>query len=100
MLVSYSQDSSLSDAVSDTFSGRKPCSLCKGIASAKKSESGGERDRAPLAPATKPFPDLFPPASIALKDPLSSPLPCPAFAPPGELASPPASGPPTPPPRC
>ena len=35
MIASYSSDDSLSTAISDTFSGERPCSLCNAIADTK-----------------------------------------------------------------
>jgi hypothetical protein len=97
MLVSYSQETSLSRAVTDTFSGEKPCCLCKEIAAAK--DDGQEQ--APLAPLTaKLFQDLFPPSHTELKDPFPSPFPHPGFEHVARSVSPPSCGPPSPPPRC
>lgn len=99
MIVDYSQESSLTEAFADTFSGEKPCSLCKKITAAKESDSRESRE--PIAPVpTKSFHDLFPPSTVSLKDPFSSPFTCPAFAVPGDPTFLPASGPPAPPPRC
>lgn len=99
MLVSYSQESTLSQAVSDTFSGEKPCCLCKKIAASKSSEK--ENENAPLPPGSaKLFQDPILPTLVSLKDPFSSPFPQPAFLIGTDPLSPPASGPPVPPPRC
>jgi len=99
MLVSYSQESTLSQAVADTFSGEKPCGLCEKIAASKSAEK--ERENAPLPPGSpKLFQDLFPPSVASLKAPFSSPFPQPAFLLGCDPLSPPASGPPVPPPRC
>lgn len=99
MLVSYSQESSFSQAVTDTFSGEKPCCLCEKIAASKSSEK--ENKNTPFPPgSSKLFQDLFPPTLASLKDPFSSPFPHPAFLPGSIPLSPPASGPPVPPPRC
>ena len=38
MIISYSQESALADAVAKTFDGRHPCKLCKQIAKEKRSE--------------------------------------------------------------
>ena len=99
MLISYSQESSLTQALRDTFSGEKPCCLCKKIAAAKSAEK--EDKNAPLPPGSmKILQDLFPPTLASLKDPFSSPFPQPAFPNKADALSPPASGPPVPPPRC
>lgn len=101
MLVSYSQESTLSQAVTDTFSGEKPCHLCEKIAEAKSKEPGEENHEAPLPPAaSKLFNDLFPSTIASLADPFSTPFPQPAFLTGAELLSLPPSGPPVPPPRC
>lgn len=70
MIVSYSQDSTLAEAVTDTFSGEKPCCLCKKIAEAKSSEP--EDEPTPLRASDKLFPDLFAPpysATISVSKP-------------------------------
>ena len=100
MILEYSQDSSLSQAVTDTFSGEKPCEMCKTIAAAKEKERDGGKET-PLAPlSAKVFQDLFPPSLAELKEPLSAPFPHPGFAPLSQLVSPPSCGPPSPPPKC
>ena len=38
MVISYSQNASLTEAVSKTFDGQHPCKLCKQIAKSKRSE--------------------------------------------------------------
>jgi hypothetical protein len=99
MLVSYSQERSFSEAVTDTFSGEKPCGLCEKIASSKSTDK--ENQNAPLPPGSpKLFQDLFPPTLVSLKDPFPSPFPQPAFLAGAAPLSPPAAGPPVPPPRC
>jgi hypothetical protein len=42
MLVSYSAETGLADGLRDTFSGEKPCSMCKAISAARNQESSGE----------------------------------------------------------
>jgi hypothetical protein len=42
MLIRYSEDASLAEAVAKTFDGQHPCNLCKGIQEAKKQ---GEQHR-------------------------------------------------------
>lgn len=39
MIVTYSQEDGLAKGVKDTFSGERPCHLCKKIATVKKDES-------------------------------------------------------------
>ncbi len=101
MLVSYSQEGTIAQAVTDTFSGEKPCHLCEKIAEVKSKETSKETQESPLPPSTtKLFNDLFPPTIASLVDPFSSPFPQPVFLTGAELLSLPASGPPVPPPRC
>ena len=42
MVVSYSQDGSVGEALTKTFDGKHPCALCKAIAAGKKSERKSE----------------------------------------------------------
>jgi hypothetical protein len=42
MMISYSQDRPVTEAVSDTFDGQHPCKLCKQIANGKKEEKKSE----------------------------------------------------------
>lgn len=42
MVVTYSQDVPITEAISKTFDGQHPCKLCKGIAAGKKSEQKTE----------------------------------------------------------
>ncbi|QTN31539.1 hypothetical protein HZ994_04095 [Akkermansiaceae bacterium] len=101
MILAYSQDGPIGDAVADTFSGQKPCSLCKKIEAAKESDTKENRENKPLAlSSAKPFQDLFPPSTVALKGRFPAPYACPVFAAPGDPSSLPATGPPAPPPRC
>ena len=51
MLVSYSRDASLADAVSWTFDGKHPCRLCKAIQKGQAEES--QQDRQNVKPAPK-----------------------------------------------
>lgn len=73
MLISYSQKTGLRQAVQDTFSGDKPCPMCRRIAVAEqKSESDG---KAPMAPGQRESrlldlaPQMIPLDLIALKTP-------------------------------
>jgi hypothetical protein len=101
MLASYSQQSSVSQALVDTFSGQKPCHLCAKITAAKSTAPAEQAPESPLlSSASKLFETLFPPAELTLKQPLSSPFPQPSFLAVREIASAPSSGPPVPPPRC
>jgi hypothetical protein len=42
MVVTYSQDAPITEALAKTFDGQHPCKLCKGIAAGKKSEQKAE----------------------------------------------------------
>jgi hypothetical protein len=42
MVISYSQDRPVTEAVSDTFDGQHPCKLCKQIAKGKNAEKKAE----------------------------------------------------------
>jgi len=99
MLVTYSQETSISEAAFDTFSGEKPCCLCKKISEAKLSDSKNQ-DPEPVQLSQKLFQDFFAPTIVGLHDPFSSPLPpidFPALADAHDRA---ANGPLAPPPRA
>ena len=42
MVVTYSQDAPITEAIGKTFDGQHPCKLCKGIAAGKQSERKAE----------------------------------------------------------
>ncbi len=42
MVVTFSQDGSLGDAVEKTFNGKAPCKLCKAVAEGKRTEQTSE----------------------------------------------------------
>src|SRR5262249_48382876 len=42
MVISYSQDAPLAEAVVKTFDGKHPCNLCKKISNGKRSEKKSE----------------------------------------------------------
>jgi hypothetical protein len=44
MVITYSQDSTLTQALEKTFDGKHPCSLCNHIAQAQKSQKKSERN--------------------------------------------------------
>jgi len=98
MIVDYSKESTVKEAITDTFSGEKPCHLCCKIAKAKATEP--KETEAPLTAPERPLQHLFPPTIVSLKDPISTTLPSPVFSPPNHLLSLAPSGPPVPPPRC
>lgn len=45
MLISYSQDGSLTEAVTKTFDGKHPCCLCKTIKSGQQEEKKQSREK-------------------------------------------------------
>lgn len=49
MLVSYSAETGFADGLRDTFSGEKPCSLCKAISAVRSHEDSSEK-KAPAIP--------------------------------------------------
>jgi len=90
MAVSYSQNSSLKEALSKTFDGFHPCKLCKVVQEGKRSEKKQD--------APKPFNkiDLIAfSTTLTLDGPAVDLI---SFGPMG-VASPPGESPPTPPPR-
>jgi len=94
MIVRYSQDATLSEAIAQTFDGRHPCALCRIVDAGQKSDENSEGD--PLPSRTVLKIDLLCEASRAF---LFTHLPFPPF----ELRA--QSGlerferPPSPPPR-
>lgn len=99
MLVAYSQETSISEAVVDTFSGKKPCHLCEKISEARSSDSEKEIPE-PVQLSQKIFHDLIAPSVSNLSDLFSSPLPpidFPALVDANDHA---ANGPLAPPPRA
>jgi hypothetical protein len=44
MVISYSQDATLSEALVKTFDGKHPCKLCKNIDESKRSEKKSDSD--------------------------------------------------------
>jgi hypothetical protein len=64
MLVSYSQDSGFSAAISKTFDGKHPCCLCKHIEQSKKSEQKSE-----FEPLLKKFEFSYSPARFVFQAP-------------------------------
>jgi len=53
MIVSYAQDRPLDEAISDTFDGEHPCSLCEAISTEKKKEAEQKRETTPGASLKK-----------------------------------------------
>jgi hypothetical protein len=99
MLVTYSQETSISEAVVDTFSGEKPCHLCDKISEAKSSEPE-KQDQETIQLSQKLFQDLFAPTLVGLHDPFASPLPPFTFYAVADAQDCAANGPPVPPPRA
>lgn len=75
MIISYSQESTLSEAIVKTFDGQHPCRLCKIIEQGKRSEKTRQMANPTQkleATASEPFLSLFHPES---QEPGSAPLP-------------------------
>src|SRR3989454_9501446 len=90
MIVTYSQNAPLKEALVKTFDGQHPCKLCKAVQEGKKSE----KKQPPEKPMNKL--DLFCPSpSAALKAPAAPPL----FTSFTGATSALGAAPPTPPPR-
>ena len=73
MLISYSQKTGLRQAVRDTFSGEKPCPMCRRIAAAEQKSAAEEK--APAAPGQRETrlqdlaPQMIPLDLVFLKEP-------------------------------
>lgn len=74
MLVSYSRDGSLTEAVSKTFGGQHPCCMCKAIESGRKAER--EQSQEKSTPDAK-IKCILPRETVFLYSPLCSELPAP-----------------------
>lgn len=76
MIIRYSQDSTLSEAIIKTFDGQHPCRLCKLIEQGKRSEKANQitnPNQKLEATASEPLLSLFHPESLtAGPSPLSS----------------------------
>lgn len=101
MLVDYSRESGWSQAVRDTFSGEKPCQLCRKIESTRQS---APTEPAPAAPPhaeqlAKLLRDLLPVASARLGDPIASAIASTNFPSPDHFRPLDGTAPPVPPPR-
>ena len=99
MLVTYSQETSISEAVVDTFSGEKPCHLCEKISEAKSSNTENDEPK-PIQLSQKLFQDLIAPSFTNLHDPFSFPLPPIDFPAVADAYDHAANGPLAPPPRA
>ena len=88
--ANLSSQQSFTEAVSQTFDGQHPCSLCKAIAAGKKSENKSE---APVLKLKLEFPP------VAKKFVLISPAPVRIFCAPKISADSFSAKPPVPPPR-
>lgn len=99
MLITYSQQTTISEALADTFSGEKPCHLCEKISQAKTSDPKNQ-DSEPVQISQKLFQELFSPALVGLNEPISSPIPPVRFPAVAETYVCVAHGPPVPPPRA
>ncbi len=98
MIFDYSKETSFSQAVTDTFSGEKPCCLCKKITAAKAADD--KNQKAPVSPlASKPIEHFLTPTEISLRNPLHTPFVHHGFAPVAQSISWLNASPPTPPPK-
>lgn len=99
MLVDYSSEDGFAQGFQDTFSGEKPCPLCKKIESAKQTEN---EDKAPLTPASqlssKMLREMIPAADIVIFCPKATLLSFVAFADAALFAGIGPDAPPVPPP--
>ena len=91
MVLSYSRNASLPEALSRTFDGQHPCALCQAIAKGKNSEKQSET----LAPLKK-IDGLYQPVVLVVCSPASFS----SIEPTGGLLEMLAHAPPTPPPRA
>ncbi len=72
MLIDYSSSNSLDMAITDTFSGEKPCGLCNVIASEKERDADRDKNGFPAPPASVKYGKELLPLTIAcLLAPLS-----------------------------
>ena len=90
MVISYSQNAPLSEALVKTFDGKHPCKLCKNIAESKRSEKQSDSDL-----DLKKFEFSFAPSVFIFQAPafLDNPRPI------NDSAAPLARTPPVPPPK-
>jgi hypothetical protein len=101
MLVSYSQTDGLLQGAKDTFSGDKPCELCKSITSAREKEPD---TKTPVAPVTssslsgKLIQEMLPTRETFLRPPSATDLPPVVFLGIPLPADFPKASPPVPPP--
>ena len=90
MVINYSQDAPLAEAVVKTFDGRHPCSICKHVAQGKRSEKRSE-----FPPIGKKFEFSYSTAAFMFAAPSDSwEARCPVVSPISVTRSPPV-----PPPR-
>ena len=94
MLVTRSQQTTVSEAVRTTFDGEHPCSMCEALAKAKEVEQQQEKDTV-LADALAKL-SFVSPARIQVPAPTLAGI---TFVENARLACPRKSAPPSPPPR-
>jgi hypothetical protein len=100
MLVTYSADEGLATGLKDTFSGEKPCPMCKAITAIKQQEAPGDK-KSPAPPKgfEKRWQEMLPAGDVLRPRPLpASQLPIGFASVPG-LTGMDKSSPPVPPPR-
>jgi len=100
MLVDYSREDGFFQATRDTFSGEKPCALCKKIRTAEQSDT---QEKAPLSPIStkmgKLFQEMVPCSVASLEKPACLLMPDVPMVPFHASAVGISECPPTPPPR-
>jgi hypothetical protein len=99
MLVDYSNQDGFAQGFQDTFSGEKPCSLCKKIESVKQTE---HEDKVPLTSpsqlSSKMLREMIPVADLVVSPPHGVIVPSVAFADAALFAGIGPDAPPIPPP--
>ncbi len=101
MLVSYSQNDGLVQGAKDTFSGEKPCELCRKISVGRKLDHS---ENEPVIPffaklSARQLQEMLPGSEIRIIFPRPSELPPVTFAATFYACGVEATSPPTPPPR-
>ncbi|MDB6079331.1 MAG: hypothetical protein JWO82_3078 [Akkermansiaceae bacterium] len=69
MLSTYSKSDGIAQAVTDTFSGERPCEMCKDIGEAKKEAAGKSGKTTPELTVAKQAPELASPSELLLPKP-------------------------------
>jgi len=75
MIASYSMESGILLGAKETFSGERPCNLCKTIAEAKKAEGGKKQDAPAPTQSAKQAHDFLASREAALEPPSATTAP-------------------------